>query len=261
MSTLSRPLIPAGGALAVLAAALVVLFTCTAAGIAGEDRLADLSWMTEEYYPYSFIEDGRVQGISADLLRLTWARMGEPQHEIRSYPWARAYHFAQTEPNTVLFSMARIPEREDLFLWAGPIATVRFVLVAKKSRGLEIESGEDLKGLTIGTLRQDVGEMLLAPWRELCTIEPVANMEQNLRKLQMGRLDLVSYEENSMHLLLLHLGMSPDDYETVFVLRETPTYYAFHRDTDPTLVARFQDAIEQVKADTSFTRLLDRYVR
>jgi len=248
--------------LLVLALACALWLVLAAPPAKAQERgFGALAWMTEEYFPYNFSEHGEIKGISTDLLRLTWKELGEPEHRIHTYPWARAYHFAQTEPNTVLFSMARIPERETLFQWAGPIATVRFVLAGKKTRGFTIRQGSDLKGLTIGTLRQDVGDALLAPWADLCLVEPVADMMQNLGKLEMDRLDLVAYEENSLRLLMLRHGMDPDRFETVFVLNEIPVYFAFHRDTDQNLVRRFQEALDRVKATASFTDLVDRYAR
>lgn len=228
---------------------------------AQQASFGDLYWMTEEYYPYNFSEDDQIRGISATLLRLTWKELGEPEHGIKSYPWARAYQMAQTIPGTVLFSMARTPEREQLFKWAGPIAHVRFVLTARKARGLKVSTGADLKGLTIGTLRDDVGDQLLDPWRGICTIEPVATIEQNLKKLEMGRLDLFSYEENSTRLFLLHQGKNPADYETVFVLQDVPIYFAFHRETDNALVQRFQEALDKVKQANAFVDQLDEYAR
>ncbi|MBU1003198.1 MAG: ABC transporter substrate-binding protein [Proteobacteria bacterium] len=245
--------------LAVFALSAPLLLATNA--MAQETSFGDLYWMTEEYYPYNFSENGRVNGISPTLLRLTWKELGEPEYELKAYPWARAYHMAQTLPRTVLFSMARTPEREQMFKWAGPIAHVRFVLTAPKAKGLKISTGTDLKGLVIGTLRDDVGDQLLEPWRDICTIEPVATMDQNLKKLEMGRLDLFSYEENSTRLFLLHEGKKPEDYETVFVLQDVPIYFAFHKDTADTLILRFQKALDRVKQTNAFVDLLDDYAR
>ncbi|BBD09592.1 uncharacterized protein DFE_2866 [Desulfovibrio ferrophilus] len=240
---------------------LVMLTLLPGTATAQQHSFNSLNWITEEYYPYNFTENGLVSGISVDLLRMTWEEMQEPLTIITAYPWARAYRMAQTQPGTVLFSMARTPEREQMFKWAGPIANVRFVLTAPKSRHLKIAKGTDLTGLRIGTLREDVGDQLLDPWRDICTVEPVATVDQNLKKLDMGRLDLISYEESSTRLLLLRHGKNPNDYETAFVLEEVPIYFAFHKDTPDDLVQRFQQALDRVKQSTRFSDLVDEYAR
>lgn len=252
-----RPSPRPGAALAALAA-LLMLAMAAATAWAGQG-FADLAWLTEEYYPYSFDDGGRVRGISADLLRLVWKELDEPEHPIRLRPWARAYRAATETPGTVLFSMARTAEREDLFKWAGPIAVVRFVLSAPRGRHTDVDSMDDLQGLTVGTLRDDVGDRLLAPWRGVCRVEPVARMDQNLEKLKAGRIQMVAYEERSLRLLLARHGLDPHAFETVLVLSEAPVYFAFHRATDDALVRRFQNALEDAKNSQAYADLLETY--
>lgn len=242
--------------------ALLVVCACLvpATGRSG-DVLGELTWLTEEYYPYNYREDGRIKGISADLLRLAWRQMGEPEHSIYVLPWARAYQQTQGTKNTVLFSMARTPEREKLFKWAGPIAHVRFVLAAPRGSGITIESLSDLKGLRVGTLRDDISDQLLRTRAGNCSVDSVARMDQNLRKLDAGRIDLVAYEELSLRLLLQHEDRSPDSLETIHLLKEVPVYYAFNTETDDTLIQRFQAALDDAKNTEAYARLLYGYIR
>ena len=261
---------PRTGATARLGAALALAFALAllpgtrvqgADAADPRDASAGLAWITEEYYPFNYREDGVVRGISADLLRLAWAELGEPEQSIFILPWARAYKQAMGTSGMVLFSTARTPEREALFKWAGPIAQVRFVLAAPRGSGVRVGRPEDLAGLRVGTLRDDVSDSLLAPWRSVCRVESVADMDQNLRKLDAGRIDLVAYEEASLRLLLRRQGRDPDAYETVYVLKETPVYYAFHISTDDELVRRFQRALDDAKDSEAYARLLDTYLR
>lgn len=245
-------------------AVLWVALACVAASpVSGRcgGTLDEMTWLTEEYYPYNYREDGRVKGISADLLRLVWQEMGEPEHSIYVLPWARAYVQTQGTKNTVLFSMARTPEREKLFKWAGPIAHVRFVLAARKGSRITMDSMEDLAGLRVGTLRGDVSDQLLQPFKDKCRVDAVVRMDQNLRKLDAGRIDLVAYEELSLRLLLQHDGRPPDALQTVYVLREVPVYYAFNLATDNALIQRFQSALNDAKNTEAYARLLNGYIQ
>jgi polar amino acid transport system substrate-binding protein len=93
----------------------------------------DLIYITEQLPPYNFQENGKLQGISVDLLESVWERMGENLNKsvIEILPWNEGYQRALNDKNTVLFAMARSPEREHLFKWAGPIGSTREVLLAK----------------------------------------------------------------------------------------------------------------------------------
>jgi len=220
-----------------------------------------LRYLTEEYYPYNFSANGTIQGLSADLLRLIWHKMGVPEQPITILPWARAYEETLLDPGTVLFSMARTPEREHLFRWVGPIDTVRFVLFALASNPLRLEDATGLDHLSVGTVRGDVADLSLRALRRPIRIEPVADMKQNLRKLDAGRLDLVAYEERSMRSMLAEQGLDPERYKSVFLLKETDICYALHYTTSPALVIRFQQALDAIRASEDYAALLKKYLK
>lgn len=221
----------------------------------------ELVYLTEEYFPYNYEHDGQLHGISVDILREVWRRMGVEQQPICILPWARAYDIVQSEPNTMLFTMARNDSRESLFLWAGPISQGRFVLTALRNRHLQIASADDLKNYIVGTVIKDISDLLLEPYKSTVQVEPVTNMEYNLKKLLAGRIDLVSYEEKAMQRYLENHGFSPSDFETVFLLQEMNVYYAFHKDTDPDLIARFQAALDMIRSEPIYQEILKRHLQ
>jgi len=243
-------------------APLVLAALILAAPHSAPAQTADqLTYLTEEYYPFNYSEEGAVHGISADLLRLVWQRMKTPEQPIQVLPWARAYELTRHQPGTVLFGMARTEEREALFRWAGPIVNVRFVLIAKKSKKILVKNLDQLGGYCIGTVRGDVAHTMLAPHLHECTVEAVADMKQNVRKLMEDRLDMVAYEEHSWPGLVSRLGVNPDLFETIYLLRETPIYFAFHPDTPAPTVAAFQKALDEVRVTPEYRKLLGTYLR
>ncbi len=221
---------------------------------------SSLVYVTEDYYPYNFEHNGRMEGFSVDLLRLAWKEMGVPESPISIYPWARGYEMLQKEPGTVLFSVARIPERESLFKWACPINVVRFVLVARKDRGIKVDSRDDLHGYTIGTVRDDITESTLMQMDRELNIESVADMRSNMEKLDIERVDLVAYEEGSLHKFLVRNGYDPQKYESVFVIKETQVCFAMHPDTPDDLVERFQSALTRARESEDFDKVHEKYL-
>ena len=221
----------------------------------------DLTYMTEEYYPFNYTEKGEVKGISVELLHLVWKELGVTPQPIEVLPWARAYDRIQHEPRTFLFSMARTEDREDMFQWAGPTMVARFVLIAKKSSNITLTSLKDLAGKSVGTLRKDISDILLKDYNGIAKVEAVAKMEQNVSKLVSDRLDMVAYEKRSWERLIKRLGLYPDDFETVFTLCETSVYYAFHQGIPPAMVREFQQALDLVKARPAYQQVLDVYLK
>lgn len=240
--------------------AVAVLFMLALACPRPAQAQWEVAYLTEEYYPFNYTDNGEIKGISADLLRQVWAELGETERPIMVMPWARAYDRALNVSNTMLFSMARIPQRENLFRWAGPIATTRFVLIAKKSAHIVLPSMGQAEGFRIGTVRDDVSDWLLQPHADRNRIEPVADMRQNIRKLENDRLDMLAYEESAWRQLAIKNGLSPDDYETVFVLRVTPVFFAFNLDVPPPVVHNFQKALDRIKASGRYQAILDAYL-
>ena len=75
-------------------------------------------YITELFPPFSY-QDGKLQGISVDLLEEMLEHMNTTlnRSEIKLLPWDQGYQMALQDNNTVIFSTGRIPEREALFKW------------------------------------------------------------------------------------------------------------------------------------------------
>jgi polar amino acid transport system substrate-binding protein len=79
---------------------------------------------TEQFPPYNFSNKGHLEGINLEFVKAMCVDADiECQFEL--LPWSRAYHLAQQKPLSGLVSTARIPDREDLFKWIGPMASSR----------------------------------------------------------------------------------------------------------------------------------------
>ena len=109
---------------------------------------------------------------------------------IELLPWTEGYQRTLDEKNTVLFSTARLPQRELLFKWAGPIGPIRNVLLVKKDKNISVTSAEELKKYKIGALKDDSAvQMLLDKGvkKEDLRLEPTS--KQAIEMLQNGSID------------------------------------------------------------------------
>ena len=93
----------------------------------------DMVFLTEEYPPFNYLENGVPSGLSVELLRTALERAGIPlsTEDISLMAWSDAYRMAESRNNTGLFSIARTPEREELFRWAGPLMQCPLVFFAE----------------------------------------------------------------------------------------------------------------------------------
>ncbi|MCX4029831.1 ABC transporter substrate-binding protein [Endozoicomonas sp. SM1973] len=232
-------------------------------------RFAKLTFITETYPPYNFVEKGILRGIAVDLLISAIQRhtITLKRQSIKVYPWARGYQKLLKGPNIVLFSTTRTDARESLFKWAGPISATRIVLIAAKSRQIKITSKLDTHNYIIGGIRDDVGEQLvLATGYPSNKFISQANASSIVRMLAKQRIDLWAYEEYVGSWFIKQNQLRVDDFETVFLLKEAQLYFAFSKDVDNNLVNLLQQGIDKVKkipgtvGDTLYQDILGRYM-
>ncbi|MEN8246449.1 MAG: transporter substrate-binding domain-containing protein [Thermodesulfobacteriota bacterium] len=248
-------------------AILVLAALCLWGWPAWAEPVDDLTLMTESLPPLNFEQNGMLKGISVDLmaemLRMVGSRL--TRGDIHLMPWARAYRDILKNENTVLFLMNRNQARENLFKWVGPVINIDCVLIAKKEKGIRINSTDDLKNYRIGVIKKDFGELLMEEMGiSSDNIDSVSSVEINLEKLNRGRIDLWNYETNCAKWLITRHGYNVQDYEIVYTLKKyLPAFFAFHRNTKDGIIQRFQDALDQLKTKPSETGLskLDRIVQ
>ena len=70
--------------------------------------------VTENSFPYQYLENFSIEGPASRLVKRVLEEAGF-EYSQTVLPWARAYKYAQTAPNTLIYSIARTPERENNF--------------------------------------------------------------------------------------------------------------------------------------------------
>ena len=198
--------------------ASLFLLGMTIVAPAHADPLGKLVFLTENYAPYNYEKDGKLQGTSVDLLVKMFQQIGTTRRksDIKLMNWARGYKLAREVPNTVLFSTTRTPSREDLFKWVGPIAATTISIIAKKNTKVSIASDQDFDHYRIGTVRDDIGELLLLKKGVNRKMIYRTNASINAAKMLVaGRIDMWAYETSVAFWNLKELGEDPRDYSII----------------------------------------------
>lgn len=230
----------------------LLLFTVTQASA------SDFKIMTEEYPPFNYTEDGKITGLSTDVMMELTKRVGH-NSDFEVLPWARGYNLIQKKSGQILFSMTRTEAREELFKWVGPVASNKWVFFAKKGSGVTITSLEDAKKVKkIGTYKDDAAETFLKE-EGFQNLDSVVNDELNVPKLMAGRINLWIVGELQGIYKAKAKGVS-DDLEKVMDIKDTQLYIAFSKDTADEDIAKWQKALDDMKADGSYDTILKKYL-
>lgn len=202
---------------------------------------------TEEWPPYNFMKDGEVVGLSTDLVKAMLAR-AEIDCRLEVWPWKRAYATTLKQPYTLLYTTSRTAQREHLFKWIGPLYPRQLHLFKLKSRkDIRIDGWESLKKYEIGVLRGgSVEELLQSKGFEAENhYWPVSEVEQNLRKIFLQRIDLVVGSDMTLAFRLKNSSHKFSDLEKVFLLADQGGYYiAVNKDTPDRLITKLQMAFD-----------------
>ncbi len=224
--------------------------------------LDNFTIMTEHYPPYNFEQDGQLKGFAIDVMVEILKRTHSKKtlKDIQLLPWARSYNDIQEKPNTILFSMTRSKERENMFKWVGPISPTKIVILAKKTSKIKINSSSDIKKYKIGAIRDDIGHQLLTK-NGVIDIDLSSDMITDIKKMDAGRIDLWAYEENVARWELKNQGKNPSDYETVYTLLSGELFIAFNKGTSDATIIEVQNSLNDIKKDGTYQKIVNKYLK
>ena len=223
-----------------------------------------LQGVTEQYAPYTYEENGKVVGIVTEIVQAMCEKAGLPI-TIKLYPWARAYDTALNMPDTLIFSIFRTPEREELFHWIGPVVPrIELGLYKLKERSdLRLSSLEDAKRYRISVVRDSiVHEYLLKHGFEPDkNIDVQANPDTCMKVLFGNRVDFIFGEEFESASEIKALGFATDSLEEALHLPELNAefYVAISKQTSENIVQRLRKAFDEMQNDGSITAILEKY--
>jgi polar amino acid transport system substrate-binding protein len=228
-----------------------------------------LTFYTEQMPPYNYAENGTLQGIAVDLLEAITDRMGDKvtRDRVHLVSWTEGYQAALTKNNTVLFTMARLPEREQSFKWVGPIYAYTNVLFARNDREIVIVGPEDLKKYRIGVIVDDSAiQQLLNAGVNKSQLVYETDAFAIIGKLESGEIDLWCYTEGAGRYFARQATGSAYSFRVVYSLQNLEGYYAFSRDIPDSTVQAFQQALDALKQEknaagiSTYDRIVWKYV-
>lgn len=244
---------------------LVLAFAGATLLLAGTVRAADTSLvlLTENFPPYNmakngknFAQDENIHGIAVDIVREIFKRADIPYSLTLRFPWERIYKLALENPGYGVFVMARLPEREKLFKWVGPIGPDDWIMLAKADSKIALDSLEQARQYKIGAYKGDAIAETLAKQG----LKPIVVLrdQDNARKLVNGQIDLWATGDPAGRYLARQEGVT--DLKTVLRFNSAELYLALNKDVPDDVVARLQAALDELRKEGAVDAIMARYL-
>ncbi len=221
---------------------------------------SDYTIFTEDYAPFNYTEDGKLTGLSSEIMLELLPRVGQPNN-IKEMLWSDAYEKLSKSDGCILYSMTRTEEREDLFKWVGPLASDQWVFYAKKGNAIKISNLNDAhKVAKIGTCKDSVFEQFLKK-EGFTNIVSVVDDSENVTKLISGDIDLWIVGDLQGIYKTKSAGVDPADFEVVQTIQDAPIYIAFSKRTPDADINKWQKALDDLKAEGIYRTIMSKYRR
>ncbi len=214
--------------------------------------------LTCEEPPTNYMENGRITGISTDIVR-ELRRRTHSKGVVQLWPWPRAYNTALHEANVVLFTAGHTARRDKLFYWVGPLFKKRWIFLARRKSGYQFSDwrlAREVKNIVV--MRDDARAQLLheAGFRN---VTEVCGHLQALRMLAAGRADLWPTSNMEAAFIARQNGIPWDDFSQAAVIKDTYTAIIISKGTALKVVRDWQRAWGSMVGDGTLTAIARRW--
>ena len=244
------------------ALAILIALAGQSAGGATVSARLQVRLLAEAFPPLQYQDaDGKPHGasyalVSAALDQLS-ARLPLDVAPMEFVPLKRALLMAETEPNVVVLSVARTPEREHQFRWLGMVSRYDLWLYRDKRHPLpplsDVQSLHG-KGLRFGVqdgsnFHEGLKRQGFGTPPDNSVIDPVAQNGLNFMKARVGRIDLFAHPEISFAFRASEHNLRADDFEKVIRIDElsTPLWAVTGPGSDLRLVTLLQESLQKLQ--------------
>lgn len=216
-------------------------------------------FITEEYKPLNYTENGTLTGLAPELLKEICSRLDIP-FETSVLPWEEGYALVQANENAVLYSTILNAARKDLFKWAGPFASLDWLFFASSQNQVALSSLDDAKQVAaIGVLKDYAIEQYLVSEGFTNLVYCDDNVDAFDRLLK-GEIDLFPSDKITAEAALNSLGKLIYDVSGKLIIRTDLVYFAFNKNIPDNVVADFQREIDALKENGTLKSLYQQFM-
>lgn len=209
--------------------------------------------------PICFRDGEQVDGLVVDLAHEIQRRIGNSD-PIEIVPWARANTMATMEPNVLLLTIVRTPERARYLSFVGPVFQTELKGYVLRSRLEELKARDpEWRHARAGARRGSVF-VTRARERGYDVREELTGLDIAVRMLLARRFDLWFEGQEIVDGALRQAGHTPVDVVPVVSLGTDEVYFAFSQGTPEEVVQAWDSAMHAIKRDGTFVKIHRRWI-
>lgn len=217
-----------------------------------------LVFFTQDFSPFSYLENGKVAGPGADIIELVCRTM-KVDFSFGLYPWNRAVTETQAGKANGLFFLGKSAERETWLDFSAPLVNTEYGVFVSNANPLVFKSPKDLEKLVVGVYGpSNTLTSLEAAIKGLdVKVDMTPDDIEAFKKLGVGRIDAV-YSNHDVGLSLIKkLKLTSVRYAGTH--KPMQYYIALTKATDKTLSKAFFDTLAELEKKGEIKKILARY--
>ena len=227
----------------------------------------ELKIFTEEFPPFNFTEKEKITGVSTEIVKHILEE-SKLKYTIKSYPWARSYKSAQSQKNSLIYSIGRNAEREHLFKWVGILLPAKQSIFTLKDRtDIKVEKIEDIKKFIVGTTAHDSRETYLISkgFEEKNFNRKFGEKAyiKNYKLLKATKIDLWPMSNAVANYISKSMGDRPDQVlQKIYELEEISKggyYLASGLNTSDSILKVLRKNLESFKKSSKYKKILTKW--
>ncbi|WP_281558462.1 transporter substrate-binding domain-containing protein [Thalassomonas sp. RHCl1] len=213
----------------------------------------EINIVTEPWPPNVYInEAGVISGPLTEKVRNIMAR-AKLSYSLNIYPWPRAYNYALSDKNILIYPIFKTKARKPFFHFICPLSKKvdLFFVKLSKRKDIKINTLEDARKYRIGLIRDDYDHELLLQhgFKDGQQLDANTDDLSTLRKLIKGRIDLMMQSRSSIYENLASLGLNKSLIELVYQFKDehlAENCIALSKTTPLSVVERISKAADEV---------------
>ncbi|GAA0787355.1 hypothetical protein GCM10009077_42960 [Roseibium denhamense] len=216
-------------------------------------------FVTSEFPPYGFSENGAVSGIIPEIVEAVGRQLGHPI-PVEIVPWKRAQALVETSEGTVAAGpLVRTCDREFRYTWLSALPEISgdFVLLARDERLLAL-ADKDFKKLRVSLIQGTAfkADVEAAGFETIIEVETEV---QSAKMLALGRTDLWASPRVVAERIYAELGHDTSDLYVATTLRNDVMFLVTSKAIDEVSLAEWRAAISKIRKDGTLNRIVSKY--
>lgn len=213
----------------------------------------------DDWYPYTAWRDGRVVGMSADIVRAAFGASDTPI-ELVAYPYSRCMEQARSGRLAACFNTTPDSRVKAQFLLPTEMLFSDDILLWARSGAAPLDNLDALAGKRVAvTIGYTYGEHFDA--RQDIQRVPVRRDLNGFLMLQRNRVDYMVAFRGTTQALIQQNPELTEQFIAQAIVHQPQLYLTFsrHHPQAPALLQRFDQGMRQIRSDGTYQRILERW--